>query len=53
MAYANIEYLSKDGNWHAYSTLAFWFGESLVEAITELASWFDGASTEWRIRIRH
>jgi hypothetical protein len=53
MVYANIEYLSKDGEWRALGSLAAVSGELLVIAITGLTNSFSGATTEWRVRIRH
>jgi len=53
MVYANIEYLSKSGEWRALGTYAAVSGELLVLAIARLVNSFSGASTEWRVRIRY
>jgi hypothetical protein len=53
MVYANVEYLSKGGEWRALGTYAAASGELLVLAIAGLTNSFSGASTEWRVRIRH
>jgi hypothetical protein len=53
MVYANIEYLGKSGEWRALGSLAVASGELLVRAIAGLVNSFSGASTEWRVRVRH
>jgi hypothetical protein len=52
MVYANIEYLSKSGEWRALGSYAAASGELLVMAIARLTNSFSGATTEWRIRVR-
>ena len=53
MVYANIEYLSKGGEWRALGAYAAASGELLVSAIAGIVNSFSGASTQWRVRIRH
>lgn len=53
MVYANVEYLSKAGEWLTFESLASARGELLVLAIAGLVNRFKGCATPWRIRIRH
>ena len=51
MVYTNIEYLGKDGKWHARATWAHVSGELLIISVLGLLS--SKHSAEWRMRIRH
>jgi hypothetical protein len=53
MVYANIEYLSKDGEWRALGSYAAASGALLVLAISGMVNSFYGCATQWRVRIRH
>ena len=53
MVYANIEYLSKSGEWRALGSYTAATGELLVQAIAGMVNSFSGASTQWRVRIRY
>jgi hypothetical protein len=51
MVYANIEYLSKSGEWRPIATWAFASGELLIIATAGLLG--SHYPAEWRMRVRH
>jgi len=53
MVYINIEYLSKDGKWRAFSTMGFISGKLLMGAVSAMLETLNSSLVTWRLRVRN